>query len=166
MRTLLLLAVLAAGACSDDNTVLLVERQPSALSAATADGWTPGSAVVVAAPGSLTFPQPIAIRISIVDRTQDEPMPQPIGTGMLGSYGVSPVITVPFSCQPTFCDAELQLSEQGSIIVQLSATGPDGTETDCFYYGVYEDADPASATATHREELETEQRRCLSNALE
>lgn len=164
---LALVAFAVLGACSDDTTTMRIERQPAPLASATDDGWLPGSAVLVAAPGSLEFPQPLSLRITLVDPSQETPEPKPISKGSLALFGdTTASVPISLTCQPTYCDAQLELAEQGSVLVQLDATGKDGSETECFYYGIYEDPDPASVTAMYRDDLEAQQRTCLSDALE
>ena len=167
---LLLLAALAAlvPACTTDSDPdVRVERQTSTLDEADTAAWAKGGAVLVGLPGTFTFPQPLSLRISIVDNLvlDEEMVPTQLRiTGAtLGPYGSEPTqltVTTQPTCAANFCSAELQVAAQGSSFLTIEADGPDGKQTECFYYGIYEDADPTTAGETHRTELEAKQSDC------
>ena len=69
-------------------------------------------------------------------------------------------VTTEPTCMQNFCTAELTVAAQGSSFLTIEADGPDGKQTDCFYYAIYEDADPAAAAEMHRTELEAKQDAC------
>lgn len=163
-----LVAVALVPACTTDSDPdVRVERQTSTLDEANASAWAKGGAVLVAVPGTFTFPQPLSLRISIVDNLvlDEEMVPTQLRiTGAtLGPYASEPTqltITSQPTCAANFCSAELEVAAQGSSFLTIEADGPDGKQTECFYYGIYEDADPEAAGATHRTELEAKQRDC------
>jgi hypothetical protein len=159
---------LAATACSSDSQSIRIERQPASLGATKSDAWVEGSAVVVGQTGSFSFPQPVSIRITLIDRdaveaeTEDMPAePKLITRSQVTVFGDGTgEVTENVTCQPTYCTAEVTLSGLGLTLLQLSAQNTDGEESDCFYYGVYEEADPAAAGDAHREAAEADQAEC------
>ncbi len=161
-------AALVAAGCSSDAQSIRIERQPSTLAAAKPDAWVPGSAIIIGQPGSLSFPQPVSIRIKLVDReaaeaeTEDMPVEPELVTRATAAIFGDAVgeITDNVSCQPTYCDAEVTLSGFGLTVLQVSAQNTEGEEGDCFYYGVYEESDPAAAGDAHREAAEAAQAEC------
>jgi hypothetical protein len=170
MRLLLRALALAAllPACTTDfDPDARVERQTSTLDDASAANWQEGGAVLVGLPGTFQFPQPLALRISIVDNhVPDEETPPTqlrITSATLGQYGTEPTqltVTTQPTCAANFCTAELSVAASGSSFLTIEADGPDGKQTECFYYAIYEDADPTTAGETHRSELEAKQRDC------
>jgi hypothetical protein len=160
-------AALLPACTTDSDPDARVERQTSKLDDINAAGWQEGGAVLVGLPGTFQFPQPLSLRISIVDNlVLDEEMTPTqlrITSATLGEYGAEPtqlsVVTQP-TCAANFCSAELSVAASGSSFLTIEADGPDGKQTECFYYAIYEDADPATAGATHRTELEAKQRDC------
>ena len=169
MRLLCALAIAAlVPACTTDSDPdARVERQTSTLDDANAAGWQEGGAVLVGVPGTFAFPQPLSLRISIVDNlVLDEEMSPTqlrITSATLGQYGSEPTqltITTQPTCAANYCSAELSVAAQGSSFLTIEAEGPDGKQTECFYYAIYEDADPTTAGASHRTELEAKQRDC------
>ena len=160
MKLRFLVLILAAG-CTEENPSLVIERQPAALAAATADGWVPGSVVLAGQPGTFTFPQPVSIRFSIVGEATEgtEPMQLAISAGQVEMFEAGPLsITTGATCEGVYCTAELGVSALGSGMVAVEAMGPQGPERECFYYAVVEDA--AVDTMMLRAELETQQRDC------
>ncbi|HUS31196.1 MAG TPA: hypothetical protein VMZ53_21950 [Kofleriaceae bacterium] len=167
MRLLCAALLLTAAACTDDSDPdVRVERQVATLDDASAAAWSQGGAVLVGVPGTFAFPQPLSLRISIVDNKQlDEemsPTQLKITSATLATYGDASELTVKTqpSCAANFCSAELEVSAQGASMLTIEADGPDGKQTECFYYAIYEADDPATAGATYRTELETKQREC------
>jgi hypothetical protein len=170
MRLLCALVAIAAliPACTTDSDPdARVERQTSKLDDANAADWKEGGAVLVGVPGTFQFPQPLSLRISIVDNNvpDDETPPTQlrITSATLGQYGSEPtqlsVVSQP-TCAANFCSAELSVTASGSSFLTIEADGPDGKQTECFYYAIYEDADPTTAGDAHRTELEAKQRDC------
>jgi hypothetical protein len=155
------------GACTTDSDPdVRIERQSATVADAKADAWAEGGAVLVAAPGTFSFPQPLALRISIVDSkvldAEGAPTQLTIKTATLATFETAntlEVVSAP-ACSQNFCTAELKVTGSGSSMLTISATGPEGDQKDCFYFGVYEEADPAAAGATYREDLEAKQADC------
>ena len=173
MKGCLAFVLVLASACSGDSLSLYVERQPASLTAATDEGWVAGSALAIAEPGSFTFPQPVSIRVMLIDPdavpADDETRVEPelVSTAKATVYGEGAgTITSNITCQPTFCEAEVTLASTGLAVLQLTAQNADGEESDCFYYGVYEDADPAAAGAALRADAEAAQTDCLNDLLD
>jgi hypothetical protein len=161
------MAALLPACMTDSDPDLRIERQSTTLDDANAASWAEGGAVLVAVPGTFTFPQPLSVRISIVDnKVLDEEMAPTqlrINAVTLGAYAEEPTqLTVKSapSCAANFCSAELEVAAQGSSLLTIEADGPDGKLTDCFYYGIYEVDDPSTGGTTYREELESKQREC------
>ena len=161
MRACLLLVATWAAACSSNDLQIRIERQPTTLAAATADGWVAGGALLVAAPGSFSFPQPVALRITLVDPDAEMPEPELVSMGKLTVFGEGVAeITENLTCQATYCEAELTITVAGDAMLQAIATGKDNEGSDCFYYGVHEDADPAAASPGLYEAIEAKQQDC------
>ena len=165
---LLLAAALLLPACTDtSNPDLRTERQTATLANANTNAWVEGGAVLVGQPGTFAFPQPLSLRISIVDSLMKDadgvPKQLKITSATLAPYNMDggdlTVKTNP-TCAANFCTAELVVSAQGSGVLTIQADGPDGKQNDCFYFGVYEDADPTTAGAMYRTELEKKQKDC------
>ena len=164
MKTCLVLAVVLAGCATDFDPDLRIERQAAAASTASAAGWTEGGAVLVGEPGTFLFPQPLSLRLSIVDSKDvdvdgvkkqlaiDSASVELVGAGEVE------VVSTP-TCQQNYCIAELRVLAAGASMLKVAGSGPDGTQHECIYYGIYEDAD-ASAGTTHRAELEMQQSEC------
>lgn len=157
---------LAIGACSSDSQSIRIERQPSTLAAAQADGWVTGSAIIIGEPGAFSFPQPVSIRITLVDRDAEETAEMPsepklvsMAKATVFGDGVGE-ISENVTCQPDHCEAELTLNGIGLTMLQLTAQNTEGEEADCFYYGVYEEADPVAAGDVHREAAEADEAAC------
>lgn len=169
MRFLVALALLVVG-CSDGDPDVRVQRQPASLAQASDTAWADGGAILAGEPGSFTFPQPLAVRISIVDSeardAEGTPTQLTITSAELGPFGtvVSEVATAP-SCSGSFCTAELRIADAGSSVLTVTAVGPEGTQTDCFYYAVIEDPSPGAAGAALMTELETQQEDCRASLL-
>ena len=148
--------------CAEENPRLVIERQSATLADAAATGWSPGSALVTAQPGTFTFPQPLSVRFTIVseevDATSGLPTPLAITMGAIEPFGSGPMeITTPATCEGMLCTAELNITAAGSSMVHISANGPNGAERECFYYSLVEGA---ADTMTLRAELETQQQDC------
>jgi hypothetical protein len=163
MRMLAILVV--AAACNAADPDVRVERQASALADATDTGWQTGGAVMVGAAGSFAFPQHVALRVSLVDGNSVDAegvaTALPIDTVSLELHGAaSGDVSVEPTCDALACTAELLVLEAGTTMLEVTATGADEAEGDCFYYAVQEDADPAAASAALRTELETQQAAC------
>lgn len=165
---LLLAAALLLPACTDTSDPdLRTERQTATLTNAKSTSWVEGGAVLVGVPGTFSFPQPLSLRISIVDSkvldADGMPTQLKITSATLAPYnmdaGELTVKTEP-TCAQNFCTAELVVSAQGSSMLTIQADGPNGKQNDCFYYGVYEDADPTTAGAMYQTELEKKQKDC------
>ena len=149
--------------CTEENPYMRVERQSATLDEATAVGWSPGSALIVAQPGTFTFPQPLSVRFTIVseevDATSGLPTPLAITMGAIEPFGSGPMeITTPATCEGMQCTAQLNITAAGSSMVHISANGPNGAERECFYYSLVEGA--GVDTMTLRDELETQQQDC------
>lgn len=163
MRVTLAVVVLAS-ACASDDTSIRIERQPTTLASVTDDAWLAGGALLVGAPGSFSFPQPVAIRVTLVDRRAAVIEPKLVSMAKLTVFGDSvATITKNIVCQPTYCEAELSVADFGDSMLQVTATGKDGEESDCFYYGVHEDADPAAASPALHEAIEAKQHDCQAD---
>lgn len=164
MRSCLVVAVVLAGCATDFDPDIKVERQAATVASASATDWAEGGAVLVGEPGTFLFPQPLSLRISIIDSKSLDPdgnkeqlRIQSASVELVGSGQVE-VVSTP-TCQENYCVAELSVLAAGASMLKVAGTGPDGTQRDCIYYGIYEDADPAVGT-THRAELETQQAEC------
>jgi hypothetical protein len=159
-----LLGLLGAG-CTGTDWDVRVERQATKLASATDDGWQVGGGVFVGEPGSITFPQYVALRISLVDSNNPDadgnPLALPVDEIRIESTGLAAGdLSVEPTCDGTACTAELLVLEAGSTMLQIGATSGDGNEDDCWYYAVQEDADPATAVAALRADLEAQQTAC------
>jgi len=157
MRRWLPLVLLAA--CASENRSLVVERQASPVAQATDAGWKRGSVILSGEPGTFTFPQPIALRLTIVDDdTAEMPKYLAISMGTVDPFGAGAVeVSVAPDCQPMRCFAELRVTAAGSSMVAIEATGPKGIERQCFYYAV---VDSGTDTDALRTSLEEQQRDC------
>lgn len=165
MRSAGLLALVVAGACTATDPDVRVERQGSTLANATDDGWQVGGAVVVGEPGSITFPQHVALRVTLVDSNaldaDGNAAPLPIDSVSLESTGLAAGdLSVEPACDAMACTAELLVLEPGSVMLEVVATSVDGEEGDCWYYASQEDADPAATAAALRADLEAQQTSC------
>jgi hypothetical protein len=155
-------------ACTDDGDPdIRIERQSSTLAEAKDVNWSTGGAVLAAQPGSFAFPQPLALRISLVDsKAIDENgvaaqlALQSVALAAFGT-GTFEIATEP-TCQENYCEAELRITAAGSSMLTVEATGA-ASEGDCFYYAIIEDAAPETAGAALRTELETRQRECYAS---
>jgi len=162
----LTLAALVPACTTDSDEDVRVERQASTLDNASTAGWTEGGAVLVALPGTFSFPQPLSIRISVIDsKMLDEemvPTQLRISGATVALYGADSQLTVKAqpTCAANFCTAEFEVAAQGASMLQVEADGPDGKLNECFYYGIFEADDPNTAGTTHRTELEKQQREC------
>ena len=167
MRAVRAFAVFASAACASDNTSIRIERQPTTLAAASDDAWLAGGTVLVGAPGSFSFPQPVALRITLVDPNAEMPVAALVSMSKLTVFGDGVgVITKNVTCQPTYCEAELSITDAGDSMLQVTATGKDGEKGDCFYYGVHEDADPAAASPALYKAIEAKQRDCQQDLID
>lgn len=159
--------LLVLGACTTESDPdLRIERQPTTLADANAAAWAEGGAVLVAQPGTFAFPQPLSLRLSIVDSmvldAEMAPTQLKIESASLHAYesATSVEIVSPPTCSQMFCTAELSVKSTGASMFTVSAEGPEGTQNDCFYFGVFEESDPVTAGAAHRTELEMKQSEC------
>ena len=154
------LVILVVAACTERNPRLVFERQALALAQTTEGGWSKGGAVVVGDPNTFTFPQPLSIRMKVVDSetNPDAPIELNVSGAAMMPYGTGPFeIAVAPVCEATACTAQLSISEQGASMVHVSVDSPDGTEVDCFYYALVDAmVDPNML----HDELETKQREC------
>jgi hypothetical protein len=164
MKTCLALAVVLAGCATDFDPDVRIERQAATAATASAAGWTEGGAVLVGPPGTFAFPQPLSLRMSIVDSKDVDPdgikkqlTIQAASVEVSGTAQVE-VMATP-TCKQNYCIAELEVLAAGPSMLKVTGMGPDGAQHDCFYYGIYEGADVAVGDA-HREELETQQAEC------
>lgn len=150
--------LLLAG-CTTENPDLVIERQPTALAQATDAGWQRGSVILAGEPGAFTFPQPVSLRITIVDdATLDTPTAELIARPMLAVPGAGQAtVTLEPVCQPTYCTAEISITGAGESMLAIEASGPSGGERDCFYYAVVDTTVDVDAL---KAELETRQRDC------
>lgn len=167
MRTRIAAALLLLGACTTDTDPdARIERQSTTLADANASAWKEGGGVLVAVPGTFTFPQPLSLRISIVDNKVPDadgaPTQLTIKTATLAPYesaATLEVVSAP-TCSQNFCSAEFKVTGLGESMLTVSADGPDGKQNDCFYFAMYEETDPVTAGTTHRTELEAKQSDC------
>lgn len=164
MKTCFVLAACLAGCTTDFDPDVRVERQAATAATASAADWTEGGAVLVGEPGTFVFPQPLALRMSIVDSksvdSDGEKQQLRIESASVELVGAGQleIVSTP-TCQQDYCIAELRVLATGASMLGVAGTGPDGTQHECIYYGIYEDADPAVG-ATHRAELEAQQAEC------
>jgi hypothetical protein len=169
MRAACLAVAFTLVACAGDTSTIHIERQASTLATATEDGWVAGGAVLVGAPGTFTFPQPVSLRITLVDpdadpMAEEPPEPMLVSMSKLTIFGEAVAeITENVTCQPTYCEAELTVADFGQTMLQVTATNPDADEGDCFYYAIYESDDPASAGESYRTTAEADQNECLQD---
>jgi hypothetical protein len=170
MRSLLLVACVLAACADTSDPDMRVERQAATIADVKGSNWLEGGAVLVGAPGTFSFPQPLSVRISVVDSKQldanGNPKQMQIRMASVATYGMDgelEILTQP-TCTANYCTAELRVVAQGSSMLTLQAMGPGlETQDDCFYYGVYEDADPATVGAQHQMELEAQQADCRAS---
>lgn len=165
MRHVGLLALVVAGACTAADPDVRIERQASTLADATDEGWLVGGAVVVGEPGSVTFPQHVALRITLVDSNtldaEGNATRIPIDSVSLESTGLAAGdLSVEPACDAMACTAELLVLEAGSTMLEVVATRAGSDEGDCWYYAAQEDADPAATAAALRSDLEAQQTTC------
>ena len=152
--------LVVAAACTPPNPRLVFERQALALAQTTEGGWSKGGAIIVGDPNTFTFPQPLSVRMKIIDSdtNPDAPLELNISDAAMTPYGSGPLeIAVAPSCDATVCTAQLSITAQGSSMVHVSAESPDGPEADCFYYALVDASVDAMAL---RDELETMQSDC------
>lgn len=150
--------LLIAG-CASENPDMVVERQPAPLADVTDTAWTPGSVIVVAEAGALTFPQVLSLRMTIVDDAAAEvPIRQSIAMAKVAPYGTGQLeVTTEPSCHEMACTAEVSVGAMGESMLAITAQGPAGEERRCFYYAVVE---AGTDTDALRADLETQQRDC------
>lgn len=159
--------VLLLAACTTESDPdARIERQSTTLEDANAQAWAEGGAVLVAVPGTFSFPQPLSLRISIVDHkvldAEMAPTQLTIKSATLTPYesaATLETVSAP-TCSQLFCTAELKVTGLGESMLTVSAEGPEGTQNECFYFGVYEDSDPVTAGASYRTTLEDKQAEC------
>ena len=153
------LALLLLAACSTENPDLVVERQASPVAQATSDGWKRGSVILAGDPGAFSFPQSVALRLTIVDNAAAEmPKPLAITSGAVAPFGSGVVeVAVAPTCSEMQCTAELRVTGAGSSMVAIDATGANGDERQCFYYAV---VDAGTDTDALRAQLEQQQQDC------
>src|SRR6478752_2271017 len=108
--------VLLLGACTTDSDPdVRVERQSTTIAAASSASWAEGGAVLVGVPGTFSFPQPLALRISVVDKKKLDASGAPtqlkITSATIATYGASTELSVvsPPTCAANFCTAELSV---------------------------------------------------------
>jgi hypothetical protein len=159
--------LLLLGACTTESDPdLRIERQPTTLADANAAAWTEGGAVLVAVPGTFSFPQPLSLRLSIVDNEMPDadkaPTQLKISSAHLNAYETATTLEIVSqpTCSQNFCTAELSVKSTGASMFTVSAEGPEGTQNDCFYFGVFEETDPVTSGTAHQTELETKQSDC------
>ena len=159
--------LLVLGACTTESDPdLRIERQATTLADANAAAWTEGGAVLVAVPGTFSFPQPLSLRLSIVDSkmldAEMAPTQLKIQHASLTAYETATTLEVVSqpTCSQNFCTAELSVTGTGASMFTISADGPDGEQNDCFYFGVFEETDPVTSGTAHQTELETKQSEC------
>lgn len=159
-------ALLLAACTTDSDPDARIERQSTTLKNASTDAWAEGGAVMVAVPGTFSFPQPLSLRISIVDNkvldADMAPTQLTIKSAKLAPYEAAvtlETVSEP-TCSQNFCTTELEVTGLGESMLTITAEGPDGTQHDCFYFGVYEEADPVTAGTTYRRALEDKQAEC------
>jgi hypothetical protein len=156
--------------CSDGDPDVRVQRQAATVTQATDSAWADGGAVLAGQPGSFDFPQPLALRISIVDSeaidAEGVPTPLMIESAVLERFGdgVFELVSEP-TCTEEACVAELRILGRGSSMLAIRATGPEGTQNDCFYYAIVEDASPDTAGEAMLTELEAQQQDCRASFL-
>jgi hypothetical protein len=154
------IVVLLLAGCTEANPRLEFERQALALAQTTEGGWSKGGAVIVGDPNTFTFPAPVSIRMKIVDSdtNPDAPMELAISAAEMIPYGEGPFeIAVAPMCEATACTAQLSVTAQGSSMVHVTAMGPKGPETDCFYYAL---VDATVDSMALFDELEAKQSDC------
>ena len=170
MRLLWALALLVSACADTSDPDVRIERQSTTLADASTSAWTEGGAVLVAAPGTFQFPQPLSLRISIIDNkmldADGAPTQLKITSATLAPYGTDAselTIKSQPTCQQNFCSGELQVEGQGESLLTIEAEGDGGKQQDCFYFAVYEDADPTTAGAMYQTELEKKQKDCRAS---
>lgn len=160
------LVLLTVAACGGPHPAARIQHQAATLAQSADDSWSEGSAVYVGQTGSFMFPQPLSLRLSLIDRDADDgtglPTELSITAASIEAYGTPTfeVVTEP-TCQPTYCDAELRITGPGANMLQVTLTGNDGDEPDCFYHALFEDADPPAVIEAHRAEVEAEEANCM-----
>jgi len=160
--------VLLAACATRSDPDVRVERQAAAFDDIKAANWVEGGAVLVALPGTFTFPQPVSLRISVIDSKEltadGVPTQLAVMTASVGVYDQGPIeIARQPACQQNYCTAELRVNAQGAGILTIITNGVAGTQKDCFYYGIYEDADPAAAGTMYQTQLEKQQSACRAS---
>ncbi len=164
MSRWLVLPVLAG--CTSVELDVRVQRQSASLASIDEGAWRDGSIVQVGLPGSFTFPQPLALRLSLADRSADGEMPVPLAVNraMIAAYGDAAfeIIAGP-TCGAVSCDAELLLSGSGTSMFSVTLTGPDGVASDCAYVAMFEDPDPTTVSESLRADVETHQTTCVTS---
>lgn len=169
MRIVAAIALLLGACTTNSDPDVRIERQSTTVADANTAAWAEGGAVLVAVPGTFSFPQPLAIRISLIDSKKLDASGAATQLtltsatiALYGSDNEAQLVDAP-TCERNFCTAGLTVAAAGQSMLTVKAVGPDGELNDCFYYGVYEDADPAAAGATHQSELEAEQADCRAS---
>ena len=157
------LPLLLIAGCATEDSSLVIERQPTTIAQATDSGWKRGSVILAGETGVFTFPQPVSLRLTMVDDATLEmptqlaimaPKVEPFGAGQLA-------VTVEPACDAMTCTAELSVAATGSSMIAIEAKGPYGTERACFYYAV---VDSSTDTDALRVDLEAQQQDCRVGA--
>ncbi len=150
--------LLLAG-CASENPDLVIERQAAPLAEVSDSAWTPGSAILVAEAGALTFPQVLSLRMTIVDdAAADMPAPRSIAMAKVAPFGAGQLqVTQEATCQEMACTAEVSVDAMGESMLAITAQGPAGEERRCFYYAVVE---AGTDTDALRADLEAQQTDC------
>src|SRR5262245_46794293 len=107
--------VLLAG-CTNENPDLVIERQPITIAQVTDTAWTRGSVILAGDPGPFPCPQPLSLRMSIVDDADIEmPTSLTISQAKVETYGSGQAtVSVTPVCQPTSCTAEINVTAAGT----------------------------------------------------
>lgn len=146
---------------SDAPGVVALERDPER------DWSTMGGTTTVVAPGTMTFPQTVTLRIEGRRADDGYDVNDPLSRAELAVVeGSACRITVPLSCMGGICFAELELSGPGLCQARATGVTRDGVAIDdCWYRGTWE-ADPADTAfvVQAQEAAEAAHASCLASA--
>lgn len=120
---------------------LLIEYQPRDRAEVLDADWPSGSAIVVT--DAPSFPQPLAVRVRVVDDTKADYGVAHVSLSMYGTTQLQPGDTTS-GCHyrlpdeaAVYCTYDLDVVGLGSSMLLVTANAPsDATVRDCFYYAV------------------------------
>ena len=163
VRAWLLVGVCACSDAAEPVGHLLVEYQPRDRAEVRDGDWSAGSAIVVA--DAPTFPQPVSVRVRVVDETGMDYGVGQVSLNMYGSSNLQPGETTS-GCYyrlpdvaATYCTYDFDVVGPGSSMMIVTANAPyeGAAHRDCVYYAV---VDATSDVDGLRASLEAQAAKC------